>query len=322
MPPAFATIKNTKEFNAVQFGPGNTFAVMQTPPDFQLNEFAISADGKLLAMGWGSGKIDLWDVPRKKRIADFKSEVGAPGAMKFNAAGDQLFVSGRGGKLVFLGLPKGKKLRDFTIPLGKHNFDVHEVVLEPRGKWVAVADEETSRVLDLTKDPPVQVGDLKDAYSLDVTQDASELWTVNRSEIAKFRTDTWERTGHWPLKSPPEATASPRLRTGIAEDGATIIAVPSSTGLVFYRAPDMAGTFATDRKTIAVAYAAASKTFINIGPGVGLLNSRGVATCRRASQGWSGYDISNDGQWLAISVSNVVSVWRVEDLLRDCEAKP
>jgi hypothetical protein len=58
----FETIKNSKEFNAVRFGPGNTFSIVETPPDFRQSEFAISRDGRLLAMGFASGRIELWDI--------------------------------------------------------------------------------------------------------------------------------------------------------------------------------------------------------------------------------------------------------------------
>src|SRR5882762_5169349 len=82
IPKPFATFKNAKEFNAVQFGPGNTFSIAQIPPEFQLSEFALSSNGSLLAMGWASGKIELWDVNRKKKVSDFKSQVGTPGVLK------------------------------------------------------------------------------------------------------------------------------------------------------------------------------------------------------------------------------------------------
>jgi len=320
MPPAFATIKNTKEFNAVQFGPGNTFAILKTPPEFQLNEFAISGDGQFLAMGWGSGKIDLWDLQKKKRVGDFKSEVGAPGVMKFDARANHLLVTGSGGKFSFLEIPKGKKTRAFVIPLGKFKYDIQQIVLDPSGKWLAYADEESSKVLNLSDDPPKAIADLQDACSVSISPDGTELWTANRSQLTAYRTSTWERIGHWPLKNPPVATASVRLRTGISKDGARVVAVPSSTGLVIYRGPGMEGSNATDKSTTTVAFAAASKTFVNLGLGLTVVNSEGIVSCKRSLLGWSGYDVSEDGQWIAVAQTNSVSVWRMDDLLRDCEA--
>jgi len=320
MPPAFATIKNTKEFNAVQFGQGNTFAILKTPPEFQLDGFAISGDGKLLAMGWGSGKIDLWDLQKKKRIGDFKSEVGGPGEMKFDSTANHLLVTGSSGKFAFLEIPKGKKSRAFVIPLGKYKYDIQQVVLDPSGRWLAYADEESSKVLDLSTDPPKSIADLQDACSVSLSLDGTELWTVSRTQLTAYSTTTWEVIGHWPLKSPPVATASVRLRTGVSKDGARVVAVPSSNGLVIYRGPGMDGSYATDKSTTTVAFAAASRIYVNLGLGLTLVNSEGAASCKRSLQGWSGYDVSEDGQWIAVAQTNSVSVWRMDDLLRDCEA--
>jgi hypothetical protein len=320
MPPALVTIKNTKEFNAVQFGPGNTFAIMKTPPEFQLNEFAISGDGKFLAMGWGSGKIDLWDLQKKKRIGDFKSEVGGPGEMRFDSSANHLFVTGSGGKFAILEIPKGRGARTFVVPLGKFKYDIQQVVLDPSGKWLAYADEESSKVLDLSTDPPKTIADLQDACSVSISLDGTELWTVNRTQLTAYSTTTWEIIGRWPLKSPPVATASVRLRTGVSKDGARVVAVPSSNGLVIYRGPGMEGSYATDKSTTTIAFAAASRTYVNLGLGLTLVNSEGAVSCKRSLQGWSGYDVSDDGQWIAVAQTNSVSVWRTEDLLRDCEA--
>jgi len=47
-------------------GPGNTFSVNKTLPDFYLDNFAMTPDGKVLALGWESGPIELWELqPRR-----------------------------------------------------------------------------------------------------------------------------------------------------------------------------------------------------------------------------------------------------------------
>lgn len=318
IPPPFETIKNTKEFNAVSFGPGNTFSIAKTPPEFQLNEFAISADGRLLAMGWGSGKIDLWDLHSRKRIGDFKSEVGAPGVMKFNE--NQLVVTGSGGKVAFLDLPKGKKLRSLVIPLGKYKYDLQQLVFDPNLKWMAYADEESSKVLDISSDPPKQIADLKDAGSIALSQDGSELWTVNRNELIGYRTATWEMIGNWSHKGSPIKTTSTLVRTGVTPEGSRTVAVPSENGLVVYREPEMKGEFVTGKPTSAVVYIPANKSYLNLAAEMTFVSADGNVLCRRSYKGRSGYAVSEDGQWLAFSQSNSVDLWRMEDLLRDCQS--
>src|SRR5271169_3111183 len=51
--------------------------------------------------------------------SDLKSEVGAPGEIKSEPDGKHLLVTGSGGKVAVLELPKGKKSSEFVIPLGK-----------------------------------------------------------------------------------------------------------------------------------------------------------------------------------------------------------
>jgi WD40 repeat protein len=320
IPKPFATFKNAKEFNAVRFGPGNTFSIAQVPPEFQLSEFAISANGGLIAMGWASGKIEIWDVNRKKKVSDFKSEVGTPGVLKFNAQGTQLVVTGSGGKVAFLELPKGKKIRGFVIPLGKFKYDLQQIVLDPNGKWMAYADEESSKVLDITSENPKIIGDLQDAGSIALSQDGSELWTVNRNELTGYNTGTWQMIGHWPHLSSPVKTSSTLVSTGISPDGIRTVAVPSEKGLIVYVEPEMKGTFGTSKQTISVGFSSSTKSYVNIASEITFLSAVGKVLCRKSYESRSGFSISEDGQWLALSLSNKVNIWRMDDLTRDCEA--
>jgi WD40 repeat protein len=318
LPKPFETIQDVKQFNAVRFGPGNTLSVVETPPDFHLYTFAISPEGSLLAMGWGSGRIELWDLHSRRRVSEFKSDVGVPGVLEFDKTGKQLIVTGSGGKLVILDLPKGKKLKSWTIPLGKYKFDLHEIVLDPNGKWLAYADEESSKVLDITADPPKQVADLKDAHSIALSQDGRTLWAVNLNELTGFNTDTWDVKGRWPLKSPQERASLALVRAGATSDGQNTIAVPSAKGLIVYRPPDMEGHFVTDKPTADVAFVSGRNIFVNFSGVLTFLNDKDKPLCEKSYKGRVNYAISGDGQWLAISQFSTVDLWRVEDLLNDC----
>jgi hypothetical protein len=322
LPQPAVTIKDGKQFNAVRLGPGNTISVVETPPDFQLSEFAISCDGRLLAMGWASGRIELWDLNTKRRVSEFKSGLGAPQILQFNSTGNQLVVTGPHGRIAFLGLPRGERLRAWRIPLGKYHYDIQVVVLDPQGKWMAYADEESSKVLDLTSNPPRMVADLTDAGCLALSQDGSELWTVDRSELKRFSTASWQETGHWPLKTPPLTTSSVVVRAGVGPNGERSVAVPSGRGLVIYREPQMVGELVTQEPTSRVAFARASNTYVDLSRVTTFLNAAGSRLCTRSYRGSSGYTFSEDGQWFALSQFDSVELWRMGDLLRDCVAAP
>jgi hypothetical protein len=271
-------------------------------------------------MGWASGRIELWDINHKKRISEFKSGVGSPQVLKFNSQTTMLLVTGSGGRVVFLEIPKGKKIREFTIPLGKFKYDLQQVVLDPNGKWMAYADEESSKVLDITSDQPKVIGDLRDAGSIALSRDGSELWAVNRNEITEYDTNRWEMIGHWTHLGTPTKNASTLVSTGISSDGIKTVAVPSEKGLVIYVEPEMKGMFATNMQTVTVGFSQSARSYINVASEITFLNALGEVLCKKSYESRSGFSISEDGQWLALSLSNKVNVWRTKDLMNGCEA--
>lgn len=321
LPAPFETFQDGKEFNAGRVGPGNTISFAQTPPDFRLSEFAISPDSRLLAMGWGSGRIEIWDIHTKRRVSEFKSGIGEPGVLRFNPAGTQLVVTGSGGKVNFLEVPSGKKLRGFVIPLGKYHYELQQLLFDPQGKWMAYADEESSKVLDVTTDSLGQLADLKDAGSLALSSDGSKLFTLNRTELVEFNTAGWEVAGRWPLKSPPVNTRPVLVRTGVTADGRGSVAVPSSKGLVIYREPEMIGDYVTEKSTSAVGFSKSHKVYINLSGEITFLTAEGKVLCKRSPQTRYGYAVSEDGEWFAISQFGSVDLWRMEDLLANCKAQ-
>ena len=180
--------------------------------------------------------------------------------------------------------------------MGKYKYDLHEIVLDPNGKWLAYADEESSKVLDISSDQPKQVADLKDAHSLALSQDRRTLWTVNGNELTGFNTDTWDVLGRWPLKSSQIPTSLAVVRAGVSSDGQNIIAVPSEGGLIFYRPPDMEGPYVTDKPTSAVAFISGRNIFVNFSGALTFLGDNGRPLCEKSYKHRVDYSISGDGQ--------------------------
>jgi len=323
-PPALAapyrTYPDRKPFSAVQLGPGNTFSVSKVPKDYTLVSFTFSPDGRRLALGWESGKIELFDLGTGKPLAEFKSGLGSPYLLKFNAAGDRLVVTGQPDQISFLDPQSGKVQRKVSVQRGRRKYSIQRVALDSKDRWIAYVNEDNGKVLDLTSPSPIPLADLKDAGSLALSQDGSELWTVNRKVLTRFNTSTWQQTGDWPLQSAPINTSPVVVRAGTSAEGQVAVAVPTSKGLLIYREPEMLGEYASDRPTNAVAFASASRLFVNLSPQLTFLKPSGEVRCIRSYGGRYDYSISDDGQWLALSQSGKVDLWRMEDLLRECEA--
>jgi hypothetical protein len=273
-------------------------------------------------MGWASGRIEVWDTNTRQRTSQFKSEIGAPQVMLFDAAGDELIVTGSGGRIVFLSLPSGKRLKEWKIPLGKYKYDLQVLVLGPQDKWLAYADEDSSKVLDLTAKQPRILADLNDAGSLALSHDGTELWAVDRNQLESFDTASWKETGRWPLKAAAVADCSVAVQAGIGPNGERTVAVPSSRGLVIYTYPQMTGDYVTNKPSCAVAYAPASHTYVNLSGDLTILNATGTVLCTRSYEGRSAYAMSNDGHWLALAQFDHVNLWPMEDLLHQCGSSP
>ena len=319
LPPPFATVRDPTQFNALRLGPGNAIAVMKTPPDFRLAAIAISPNGDRLAIAWESGRTELWDLRSRQRISEFKPQVKAQN-LEFISSGDQLVVTGAGGKIAFLDLPSGRQRRVLSIPLGRWKYDIQVLAFPADAKWLAYADEESSKVLDLTDGAPKEIADLTNAGSLAVSQDGTKLWTVNRGGIEAFDTASWQRLGQWPLKSEPIKDQPVAIRAGSGPNGRPSVAVPSSAGLVIYREPDMQGEFVTNKPTSLVEFSRAVGTYVNLSSSLALIDPLGSKLCETAYSGSYRHAISEDGEWIALSQFDSVEVWRVRDILNVCAA--
>lgn len=84
----------------------------------------------------------------------------------------------------------------------------------------------------------------------------------------------------------------------------------------------MLGDYVTNKPTNTVAFAPATRTYVNLAGEITLLNAAGNILCKKSYKGRVGQALSEDGQWLALSQFNSVDLWRMDDLLRDCEAAP
>lgn len=324
LPAPDQTYPDRKPFNALQLGPGNTFTVKEVPKDYSLISFAFRGDGRRVALGWESGRIEIYSMETKGLVAEYNGGVGAPYVLEFTETPVELLVVGPKGRLAFLEPDSGKKLREWKVPLGKMKFDLQEVVVDPKGKWLAYADEESSKVLDMAKGPSAPLADLKDAGSISLSQDGSVLWTLNRRNLARFDTATWKQTGEWALPSKPFDTSSVLVRSGVSRSG-RIAAVHTREGLIVYREPEMSPEKISGPGG-ALEFDNAKSLLINFSRDMTVLDTTGKILCSRSYEGieggHQGNAMSADGRWLALSWEGKLRVWDLPVLLHNCSADP
>lgn len=311
-------LQDEKQFNAVKLGPGNTFSIQQTPPDFQLDSFDFSPDGEWVFMGWVSGRLEVRDTKTGGRIAQFKPMPGAVFEAVYNYATKQLLVTSQHGLIRFVDPHSGKRLREIHTEIGKFKYDLQKVILAKDGTWLAYVNEENGKVLDIKSEPPKVLADLEDAYDLALTPEGSELWLINRERIFGLRTDTWSRIGSAQLLDRVEATGTPTLALTSFEDSAVAF-VPSQTGLLRYELKTMTGRKVTTDPTYWVASdTTRNKVLVNEKQAFSLYDSDGARRCQWKQFQHQSIKVSENGSWLGNLVFGKVELWPLDSLADSC----
>jgi hypothetical protein len=311
-------LQDEKQFNAVKLGPGNTFSIQQTPPDFQLDSFDFSPDGEWTFMSWASGRLEVRDTKTGERIAQFKPMPGPVFEADYSDATKQLLVTSQHGLIRFVDPQSGKRLREIHTEIGKFKYDVQKVILAKDGTWIAYVNEENGRVLDIRSEPPKVLADLEDAYDLALTPEGSELWLINREKIFGLRTDTWSRIGSARLLDSVEATGTPTLALASFE-GSAVAFVPSHTGLLRYELKTMAGRKVTTDPTYWVGSdTTRNKVLVNERQAFSLYESDGSRRCQWKQFQHQSIKVDENGKWLGNLVFGKVELWALDSLVDSC----
>lgn len=310
-------LQDEKQFNAVKLGPGNTFSIQQTPPDFQLDSFDFSPDGEWTFMRWGSGRVEVRNNNSGERVAEFKS---MPGVVfeDYHDAGDQLVVRWQQGLIRLEDPHSGKHVREIPFEVGKFGYALQKVILAKDRSWIAYLNEENGKVLDLRSESPKVLADLEDAQDLALTADGSELWLVSRKKMFGLRTDSWTRIAAVPLIDSVHPTLHPTLALASSE-GTTTAFIPSQTGLLRYELKSMTGRQVTTVPTYWVASdTGRNKVLVNEKQSFSLYEADGSLRCQWKQFQHQTIKVSENGKWLGSLLFGKVQLWALDSLVDSC----
>ncbi len=319
--PAF-TIPDRPPFQGGHLGPGNTFYVEKTPPDYKLNTVALGPDGRLAALAWDSGRLEIYDLSSGRRVTEFSCGAKKPHGMVFSARSDRLYVVSLGRKMEAFEIPSGRRLARWTAPGGPRKYDVQDFAVDPEGRWLAYATNELSKVVSLDTEHPNPIADLGDAASLALSPDGHHLFGLNRTTLTRYATEGWQVTGRVPILAPGYSTMPVMVRAGTMGNGATTAAVPSTKGLGVYGGEELTGRFVTQQGCAHVAFLKSHGTFMIVSRALTFLAPDGTAACERVRPPSHGIAIDESGTWLALQHPGKVELYRVADVLAGCTAPP
>ena len=323
LPSPTKVLQDEKQFNAVTLGPGNTFSVREAPPDFKLDSFDVSPDGKWVFMGWASGRLEVRDSQSGNRIAQFKPMPGPVFETAYNEQTNQLLVTGQHGLMRFVDPHSGKMQREIHTEIGKYKYDIQKVVVARDGSWLAYVNQENGKILDLKSEPPKSLADLGDAYDLALAHDESELWLINREKIFGLKAGSWKEIGSAPLLDKVRPDGTPSL--AVASAGQSAVAfVPSQSGLLRYELDTMNGRKVTQNPTYWVAINAASnEVMVNELHALSLYSSDGSVRCQWKQHPSRELKVNENGEWLGSLDFGKVQLWSLKSLAGSCaEHKP
>lgn len=318
LPPPTAVLQDKKQFNALTFGPGNTFSVQQTPPDFELDSFSVSPDGKWAFMGWASGRLEVRDLETGSRIAQFRPIRGPVYEADYIERTKQLLVTGPHGVIRFVDPHSGKMQREIQTEIGKYKYDLQKVLVAQDASWLAYVNQENGKILDLTSDPPKVLADLGDAYDLALTQDKSEIWTINREKLIGLKAGSWKVIASAPLLDRVQPTGTPTLAIASSSDGAVAF-VPSQSGLLWYALNTMKGRKLTQNPAFwTAADRSGNEVLVNELHALSLYTPDGALHCQWKQHPSRGLTISGNGEWLGSLDFGKVELWSLKSLRAVC----
>ena len=318
LPPPTKTLQDRKQFNALTHGPGNTFSIQRTPPDFELNSFTLSPDGKWGFMGWASGRLEVRDLDTETRVAQFRPMRGPVFEADYIEQTKRLVVTGPHGVIEFVDPHSGKMQREIQTEIGKYKYDIQKVLVAPDGSWLAYVNEENGKILDLTSDPPKPLADLGNAYDLALTPDKSELWTINREKLIGLKAGTWKVIASAPLLDRVQPTGTPTLAIVSSLDGAVAF-VPSQSGLLCYALNTMKGRKVTQNPAFwTAADSSGNDILVNELHALSLYTPDGTLRCQWKQHPSRRLTISGNGEWLASLDFGKVELWSLKSLRAAC----
>jgi WD40 repeat protein len=317
-PSATRSLQDEKKFNAVTLGPGNTMTIQQTPPDFQLDSFDFSPDGRWTFMAWASGRLEVRDSETGKRIAQFKPTPGPVFEADYNDATKQLLVTSQHGLIRLVDPHSGKLLREIHTEVGRLKYDLQKVVIAQDGSWIAYVNQDNGKVLDLTSEPPKTLADLENAYDVALTRDGAELWLINREKIFGLKTDTWSKIASAPLLDSVQPAGTPSLAL-LSGEGVAVAFVPSQSGLLRYELKTMSGRKVTSNPSYWVASdTARNEVLVNERQAFSLYEADGSLRCEWKQFQHQIIKVSGNGKWLGNLIFGKVDLWPLDSLADSC----
>jgi WD40 repeat protein len=109
---------------------------MHAGPGANPEALALSPEGRFLATVGPHGVVQLWDLPARRMVREFRRPAGAQGPLAFAPDGKTLVGGDADGNLHFWHVASGNVIA--TLPA--HTASCRSITFTPDGRWMATAE--------------------------------------------------------------------------------------------------------------------------------------------------------------------------------------
>ena len=194
---------------------------------------ALSADRKLLAVGYLDGSFGIWNSATEEKLWQRTEEKGAIRELAFSPDGRWLATAIQDGTAKVWDL----RARKHVATLAGHTEGVFSVAFSPDGKTIATGSiDDTARLWDARTGKPLAVfdGHKQGVFRVAFSPDGQTLATVSDDRTARL----WSlRTGRELARLNHSASA---VLAAFTPDGEALVVGYQTGALYFWRAPSLA----------------------------------------------------------------------------------
>ncbi len=295
-------------------GAKGSFAIYGGPSLFQVVSLSFSGDGKILAVASTPGRVDLWDVQKRKKLRTLKGGT----TVSLSADGSLLAKDGNGIELCDVATGKLKKRipRAFKESKSGAQNTIQHLGFNPAATLLDVtANGEDDSVYDVSSGQLIAT--LANTKNAQFSEDGQLLIGGSSKHLIVWNTKDWSKASDLP-NGPDYVTriaAFPKKDLIIIGGPNDARLLRLSSGMEIAKTGTGYTNFAAFNQTGTLIFTYAGSS------GFAVWDTSGKQYCSRSNIGNGTVALSPDDRWLAASPEKggtTVTVWRLQDALRVC----
>lgn len=279
----------------------------------QVGSLSFSGDGKILAVGSTPGRVDLWDVEKRKKLRTLEGGT----TVALSADGRLLAKDGNGIELWDLATGNLKKRIPWAVitsePGVQHT--VNNLMFNPAGTLLDVtANGMVDSVYDVSSGQLITT--LANTQRAQFSADGAWLIGGNAKHLIVWNTKDWSK-----LRDLPNGPDYVTRIAAFPENDLVIVGGPKTARLLRLSTGDEVAQVGNGYANFASFNEKGTLLFTYTSEGFSVWDSSGKRYCSAPDIGNGTTAISPNGQWLAAGIvngANSISVWNLQNALVTC----